>query len=952
MNQFKTLITICWLLIYNIGISFSQIGSIDQSFNTLDINNLGDGSGFDSKVNDMVQQPDGKYVFGGFFLNFNGITASRIVRLNIDGTIDLSFNIGTGFNGGVKALAVQLDGKIIVGGDFTQYNGVTVNHIVRINSNGSIDNSFTSGSAFNASVEDIELLPDGKIMVVGSFTTFKGLNKKSILRMTQDGNLDQFFAVGTGIIGTPLTIEILFNDLVAVGGSFSSYKGVSCNNMAIIGSTGNLVTSVIQGTGFNGAVNAIKQQPDGKILVGGNFSTYDGIQANNLIRLQTNGLIDSQFNVGIGFNAPINEIFYENSNSIIIAGSFTSYNSTVVKSIVKLTNLGLIESNFSLKMEGNQVIEKITKDQNNNLFFVGNFININDKTALRYCKTSTFGTLDTQFFNGSGFSSSVESISIQNDGKIIVSGEFSVFNGQDNKRIVRLNPDGTKDLSFNVGNGFNNTVNKTILQSDEKIIVVGNFSKFDTLAINRFCRLLPNGIYDTTLITGNGFNNEVKDAVIQPDGKIVICGFFTQYNDTLVNRIIRVNSNGSIDHSFSIGTGFNGVVKSIEMQMDGKYIVTGGFSQFNGQVAYQVVRLNSDGTKDPTFNTGLGFNGVTNSSAIQSDGKIIVGGTFTFFDGLNVNRIIRLNTDGSFDATFDFGTGFNGPVNKVRINNFNKIVVGGSFNNYNGVLIDNLVTLNDNGSIENSFMNTSGFNNAVNTFSIQADDKIIVGGQFTKFNSTPHHRFVRLIGQCNNSSAIDEILACNSYTWINGQTYYSNNYSATHSIQNVEGCDSIITLNLTITNVNYQITQTGVTLIANQGNGSYQWVDCDNFNIPIPGETNQWFTPIEDGNYAVLISLNSCSGQSNCFNFSTNSINERSLIFDVFPNPNDGVIRVVTNLINYEINLFNSSGQRVYCIEELSENSQLNFQFLPSGVYYLQLNHEAKTSIIKIVKSY
>ncbi|MFW6246732.1 MAG: delta-60 repeat domain-containing protein, partial [bacterium] len=153
-------------------------------------------------------------------------------------------------------------------------------------------------------------------------------------------------------------------------------------------------------------------------------------------------------------------------------------------------------------------------------------------------------------------------------------------------------------------------------------------------------------VYGDDFNIGTGFNNIVKDISIQSDDKILIGGLFTEYSGESYNRIIRLNSDSSIDSTFEIGSGFNGDVNVIKIQPDDKILVGGVFTEYSGESYNRIIRLNSDGSIDSTFEIGGGFNNGVNTINVQSDGKILVGGIFTEYSGESYNRIIRLNSDG------------------------------------------------------------------------------------------------------------------------------------------------------------------------------------------------------------------------------------------------------------------------------------------------------------------
>src|SRR5258706_15607404 len=254
-----------------------------------------------------------------------------------------------------------------------------------------------------------------------------------------------------------------------------------------------------------------------------------------------------------------------------------------------------------------------------------------------------------------------------------------------------------KTNAFPFERGFNSAVQIIGVQpSDGKIIIGGQFTAYNGVAINRIARLnSSDGTMDTSFNVGNGFNQIVNAIAVQTDGKIILGGDFTTYDDSSINRIIRLNTDGTIDTSFNVGSAFNSTVSAIVIQSDGKIIIGGAFSTFSGTTQNKLIRLNSNGSKDSTYNIGTGFVGNVNTLALQPDGKVVAGGTFTTFTGTTVNRIVRLNTNGSRDTSFNGGTAFNSSVNTIAVQSGDiKIVVGGLFTTYKGVSVTKIVRLN------------------------------------------------------------------------------------------------------------------------------------------------------------------------------------------------------------------------------------------------------------------
>lgn len=355
------------------------------------------------------------------------------------------------------------------------------------------------------------------------------------------------------------------------------------------------------------------------------------------------------------------------------------------------------------------------------------------------------GTIDLSFDPGAGLNSSVQSLVIQPDGKIIVSGWFTSYDGTAVNRIVRINADGSIDTGFNIGSGFNGQVNSTPVQADGKIIVGGNFTYFNGIARNRIARLNSDGSIDTTFNPGSGFTDDVWTTNIQADGKIIVGGFFSSFNGNSRKSIARLNTDGSLDLSFNPGTGFNNVVNATAIQDDGKILAGGNFNLFNGTTVKYLARLNIDGTLDTSCSTsGVGFNSGVGFINIQNDGKVILTGTFSAYDGIARNKIARLNIDCTLDTTFNPGTGFNSFVMCTALQTDGKIIVGGLYNFYNGFSNNSIVRLNANGSRDTSFVSGSGFVNSVRWVAIQPDGKILAGGDFTSYDGVLKNRIIRI----------------------------------------------------------------------------------------------------------------------------------------------------------------------------------------------------------------
>ncbi len=724
-------------------------GDIAQSF--------GAYPGFIGNVRTIEQQVDGKILVGGEFSSYKGATENNIIRLNSDGTKDETFNTGTGFDNRVITIKLQADGKILVGGDFTSYNGVTENRIVRLNSDGTIDATFDTGTGFQGNVYSIKLQADGKILVGGFFTSYKGLTENRIIRLNSDGTKDTSFNAGTGFNDRVLTIEQQIDGKILVGGMFTTYNAISEDYIIRLNNDGSKDTTFDTGSGFDLDVFIIKQLADGKILVGGDFSEYDTSSTKKIIRLNADGSKDTTFNTGTGFNRTVWSIAQQADGKILVGGDFTTYNETSENKIIRLNTDGSKDVTFTAGMGFDSTfyttIYTLAQQVDGKILVGGSFYTFNAFTEYKMIRLNSDGSKDATFNTGTGtgFNGYVYEIAKQADGKILIGGNFSSYNGVTENSIIRLNSDGSKDTTFATGTGFRTTgfsindgeVYAIAQQVDGKILVGGGFSTYNGVAEKSIIRLNSDGTKDATFNTGTGFDATVYEIAIQADGKILVGGNFSSYNGVIENFIIRLNSDGTKDTTFNSGTGFDATVYEIAIQADGKILAGGEFTFYNnGFTPKGIIRLNGDGIKDTSFNTGTGFDNAVWTIVQQTDGKILVGGNFSQYNDVNERNIIRLNSNGTKDTSFATGTGFDGSVYTIAQQADGKILVGGFFNSYNGSAENMIILLNSDGTKNTNFNTGAGFNNTVYTIAQQADGKILVGGWYTTYKGDNSSAFL------------------------------------------------------------------------------------------------------------------------------------------------------------------------------------------------------------------
>ena len=280
------------------------------------------GSGFGNDVFALASQPDGKILAAGQFTSFNTSNRTRIARLNADGSLDQSFDPGTGADGDIYVVAWQPDGKVLVGGAFTTVNGTGNRYVARLNADGSVDDTFAPGSSVNNDLRALAVQPDGKILIAGRFTTVAGQTRNRIARLNEDGTLDTTFNPGTGANNNVRSMALQVDGRILIGGQFTTVNGTSRVRVARLLSNGLLDASFNPGSGADDQVRALAVRGDGMIYIGGDFEIYNGTNRSAVARLFANGDLDLSFDQGNPSDDNVRTLLPLADGSVWIGGAF------------------------------------------------------------------------------------------------------------------------------------------------------------------------------------------------------------------------------------------------------------------------------------------------------------------------------------------------------------------------------------------------------------------------------------------------------------------------------------------------------------------------------------------------------------------------------------------------------------------------------------------------------
>lgn len=648
-------------------------------------------------VNAIALEPDGQIVY---------TTVGGVFRRNADGTADAGFDDGSGPGGGaVRAIAVQSDGRIIVAGQFTTFNGVPRSRIARLNSDGSLDPTFVPGLAFNNTIWSIALTTAGQVIVAGAFTN---AGYAFVARLNNDGSHDTGFVPPTGITGVINDVAALANGQVLMGGSFD---GIGYGDLARLNSNGasdpTFVTSWFTGSD---PIRKIIPYADGRCLVVGNFVSYGGESMNRIMRLLPNGTRDTSFQPGTGFGT----------------GSVEAPSGAVVLPSGEI----LVTDGWSYR----------------------------DVPCPKLMKLFDNGDRDMSFNRVTGQNIRPSRIVEQPDGKILVAGA-AIHQGEVYPGLIRLLANGDRDPGFNIGTGpGGGTVYSMLPLSDGRTVVCGSFTQFSGVAAPRLVRLMSNGAVDPTFNVGTGPNNTVNEILRTADGKLVLFGAFTSFNGTTVNGLVRIQADGALDNSF-VAPALNGLIMTFDIAPAGRLVIGGAFTTVGASTRNRLARLMPDGSVDPSFDPGAGPDNYITNLAVQPDGRVVACGAFLNVTGTSRKHLARFSNDGVLDLSFDVGGGFAGSPQipgRVRLQPDGRVLVGGAFYIFNGYSTEGLIRLEPNGSVDLTFqgdgfhihhrgLSTWNYSQVVD-MAVQSDGKILAVGYFDSYGSEACNTIARLHG--------------------------------------------------------------------------------------------------------------------------------------------------------------------------------------------------------------
>lgn len=932
---------------------FNPDGSLDNTF-TFKYNSTG-------IIYDIEEQADGKLIFAG---DVNTTELNYIFRLNNDGSKDEEFNAEFYYDL-ITEIELQSNGKIIC---LFGYH----NKVVRINSDGSPDEDFTSdnigSSSYGLHMRDLIVLTNDKILVAGLDHT----NTGGLIRLNENGTVDNTFNVGTGADAAIYAIEVQSDSKIYAVGEFSNFSGIQTKGLIRLNEDGSIdntfsISASINDYFSNSIEDLIVNKYGEIFLVGYDNNRY------NLIKLDDSGNFD--FTMKTGSINKIPEIEYpnkhlslclKNDSTLLIGGIISSYNNESLIGLAPIDFDGDIVE-FNPKLRGKSIIKTVCKQNDGKLIFGGLFVETDSISTYKIARLNEDGSVDQAFQNNlEKIEGDIRDICQQSDNKIIIAGRLNL-NGPSLQGIfgmIRLNEDGTIDTEFTPHLSlfqYYDGVDK-VLNITNQLIIIGGFNKVNGINKKGLARINYDGNLDETFNTANILDFEYYDLdlKVMPNNNMMLIGALSSGG----GFIYRLTENGDIDTEFNPEMSFNHLTpKSIEITPKGDILIAAENYDIFDNTIRPIYHLNYDGKYIDS--TSFFFHKYPKNLAAINDSVVIAFGNHNQINYDTHYHISRLNLS---SKVIDFQ-----PINNSSISNANDLLIDsdstilicGTFNkirnnNLNGVArltLENMLPTIKSVEILDSIPEDS-------IISLKLIDLIIEDDNLfpDDFNIT--------IGNGDNYSLSNDTIMPNKdfYGEISIPIKVYDGYDMSdvynYKLKIYPVNDAPVILGeahsiSTIKNQNIELSISDLN-IADPDNVE------DDFLITIYEGDNYTFegtsiTPENDylGNLSVPISVNDGLSESEIYNLtiSVNSatelqnINEQFTV-DLFPNPTKGILTFQINTnrdySNILLNIYNLDGRIVNSKKLLS--NKIDISELANGVYIFEILINEESQKIKIIK--
>lgn len=654
-------------------IKIDSNGNIDENFGFNQI--LFAGSVSD---NDMKVLANDKIAIVADYLQIDNVEYNKLIVLNADGSIDDNFDIGSGpFSASyysLKSINEMLDGDLLVTGNFSSFNGISVSGVVKLNPDGSLDGSFPlPGPAGTTLTNDIigKLDQNGNILLSG--WVYESNYKYKVIRLNADGTNDDTFATVDLDISnherfiTDPTISVNSSNEIYVAGIHATCNGNTQYGLGKIDNSGNAVSAYNANIGGDATIYTSLLLDNGQIIIGGNFIGVGNDDASFLAMINSDGSLDNTFhmNMGVGPNRKVNSIVQNIDGSFIIGGAFSEFNDNYTGTLVKLDATGSFDATFDPKVQVKNVgsgVNKIMLQSDGKIIVGGLFDYVDNTQKHSIARLNADGTIDNTYNSANVLisTSRILDIEFQSDGKALIGGRIGSSGGVLMRLDVEGNVDAGFDTNYELGD-FN--INEIAVNSDDSFLVGGYIISEYSVNLRQFEK---DGIINDDASISVGGVSWASVRTIETIDPITsyIGGSFTDVNNVQAYSLAKVGASGSVDQNYNYhftasGRYSSAIVNGIHLIDENTMLVHGAFSKLENQSVFGIAKINLMAPLAPT-NLNVSFDYQNGVEMYWTDNSTINSGGFELYRSVDNGEfeIIAITTDDeSFydDANVELG---------------------------------------------------------------------------------------------------------------------------------------------------------------------------------------------------------------------------------------------------------------------------------------------------------
>lgn len=611
----------------------------------------------------MALYADGRILInGGLYASVNGIPVGPLARILPNGQPDASFYVGTGPNNRVNAYVTNPDGSVIIGGAFTSVDGMPRKGIARLLPNGALDADFDplTGVGGNVTVSALAMDAQGRLLVGGSFYA-ENTGWTGLARFLPNGDPDPDFASAMGAYGEVAAIAVLPDERIYIGGRFSTYQGEPRASIARLlpGGTLDEAFEARLGQAYGPIVRAIVPLPGGDVLIGGRFSAVNGRFRMSIARLHESGAPVLSFNPGRGPGGLVRGMALMDDGRVAIAGDFISYNDEPRPYLAFLTGDGLLHPQFDGGEGPDGPVDMLLKLPGDRLLLAGRFSRYDGQSAPRMAVVNAFGALDESVAFSDGLIPPGHRISAAvalPDGGIVIAAHPESQPYGYTSLLFKLQPNGSLDATFQPPAPVHGSVYCMRAEPDGRLLIGGSFRMGALTGPRCLVRLLPDGGLDPSFSTQSGFGPAstaaVHAIVRRQDGRLLIGGYFTSYRNAAAHNLVCIEPDASRFTGFTpraMASSYElnpPAVLSIAALPDDRAVVTGWFSSYDGSEQPGMMVVLPDGGRDPSFALPAGPEYVSipyiHEVMVDPDGNYLIRGLFHRLGGVARHRLARV----------------------------------------------------------------------------------------------------------------------------------------------------------------------------------------------------------------------------------------------------------------------------------------------------------------------